>query len=73
MKTPKNEILWETYKDRAGMAQFIITSKKDRSVFFLYQRGSDGNPVKLGKSESPTKLVNEHNVKQIICKEKRNA
>lgn len=73
MKTPKNEILWETYKDRAGTVQFMITSKKDRSVFFLYQRGSDGNPVKLGKSGSPTELVNAHNVIQFICKEKRNA
>lgn len=50
MKTPKNEILWETITTDKN--SYIVTSTKDRSKYILYKVVND-NLEKLSTAKTP--------------------
>lgn len=54
MKIPSGEILWVQYMNN-GLVTHIITSKPDRSLYYLYQVSND-KLTKLGKAKEPTEL-----------------
>ena len=54
MKIPSGEILWVQYLNN-GLVTHILTSKPDRSLYYLYQVSKD-KLTKLGKAKEPTEL-----------------
>ncbi len=51
---PNDEIVWETYvKD--GNEKYIVTSKKTRDAYFIYEV-SEGGYNKVGKAKTPPEL-----------------
>ena len=58
---PKNEQVWERLFARNGELLFIITSKRQRDFYFLYQL-IDDKFVKLGKASSPRELKDKFDV-----------
>lgn len=64
MKIPKNEIEWESiYGADSSLPYnkllYVITSKQDRSVYYLYQN-VDGDFKKLGKASDPLSLKKKY-------------
>ena len=57
---PRNEMPWIRYC-AAGETRYILTSKEDRSAYFLYEI-ADGKPVRLGKAKEPPELVEKYGV-----------
>lgn len=55
VRCPKDEIIWVSYLDNKGNIEYIITSKKVRDFYFLYQV-EDKKLNKLGKSKNPIEL-----------------
>lgn len=55
MQTPKNEIIWVQYADASGNTTHILTSKSDRSCYYLYVIEKDVLK-KLGKAKQPPDL-----------------
>lgn len=52
----KNELRWVGIFDKKGNRQYTITSNKDRSLYYIYDK--DNN--KLGKSKSPVELERKY-------------
>lgn len=61
----KNEIPWLRYYDRAGNYRFLLTSSRNRELYFLYEV-SDGDFTKLGKDRSPKKLEEKFHVDDVL-------
>lgn len=59
MGIPKTERRWETIRGDDGKIAYMVTSKQDRSVYFLYQN-IDGELKKLGKSDNPLTLKQKY-------------
>lgn len=55
LKIPKGEVLWTRYGDGERITH-IITSKADRSLYFLYAVLPDKALKKLGKAKTPVEL-----------------
>lgn len=52
---PKDETVWETYLDATMLERYIVTSKKTRDYYFLYEvSGAEYN--KIGKARTPVEL-----------------
>lgn len=62
LKYPKGETVWVTYHNTSEEIKFIITSKPARDAYFLYEL-IDNEFKKLGKAQTPTKLVETYDVK----------
>jgi hypothetical protein len=62
IKYPKGETVWVGYYTTKQEVRFIMTSKEDRSVYFLYEF-TDGQFKKLGKSKSPVELEEKFDVR----------
>ena len=52
----KNEIRWVSVYDIDKALKYIITSNKDRSLYYIY----DANFNKLGSAKNPTLLENKY-------------
>ena len=59
MKIPKGEVLWTQYSD-GERTTHIITSKADRSIYFLYAVSPDKALKKLGKAKTPVELEEKY-------------
>lgn len=59
MKIPKTETKWESIYGADGDLLYVVTSKHDRSVYFLYQN-EDGDFKKLGKASDPLSLKRKY-------------
>lgn len=59
MKIPKTETKWESIYGTGGDLLYVVTSKQDRSVYFLYQN-EDGDFKKLGKASDPLSLKKKY-------------
>lgn len=55
---PNDEIVWETYR-RDGKDRYIVTSKKIRDYYFLYEVSPAGYN-KLGKAKTPPELYEKY-------------
>ena len=51
-KTPKNQILWMTYKVD-GVPKYLVTSNKVRNKYNLYRVNKDGSLDKVKSSATP--------------------
>lgn len=60
-KYPKGEIVWESYYNTSQELKFIITSKKVRDCYFIYEF-INGEFKKLGKARTPPELVEKYDV-----------
>ena len=56
IKYPKNETVWVSYRNIDGTVVAILTSKRPRDYYYLYEVLDDGSVNKLGKSRSPIEL-----------------
>lgn len=50
----RQETLWEIRSEK-GHVRFLVTSKPDRSVYYLYEV-KDGKPVRVNKAKHPNEL-----------------
>ena len=55
LKIPKNEIIWTSYYDAAGILKYITTSKTTRDTYYLYEVKND-NCTKVCQSQNPASL-----------------
>lgn len=62
IKYPTNETLWVSYNDSGGDLKYIITSKKSRDYYFLYEL-SDDVFKKIGKAKNPIELERKYKFK----------
>lgn len=59
MKIPKGEVLWTRYGDGERITH-IITSKADRTMYFLYAVGADKSLKRVGKAKFPVELEEKY-------------
>lgn len=58
-RVPKGEIGWTGYYTKDHVLKYILTSKNDRSVYFLYE--VEGAECKrLGRGRSPAELEEKY-------------
>lgn len=63
IKYPKNEELAQTFRDVGGNIRYIITYKKIKDGYILYQLNC-GKFEKVGKCRSPNELDRKFKFKQ---------
>ena len=56
MAIGKNEQTWVRWLNSDGSLRYIITSNKDRSLYYLY----DANLQKIGKANNPAELEKKY-------------
>jgi len=56
---PKNEIIWVGYYDKDKNLRYIVSSKHNRELYFIYEY-VDGKFVKLDKGKDPKKLADKY-------------
>ena len=56
LKIPKGEVLWTRYSVDGERITHIITSKADRTMYFLYAVSPENALKKLGKAKTPVEL-----------------
>ncbi len=49
---PKDEIVWERYYNEEGDLRYVVTSKKSRDYYFLYEWNGE-KLKKLSRSKTP--------------------
>lgn len=59
MKIPKTETKWESIYGSDGDLLYVVTSKQDRSVYYLY-KNEDVDFKKLGKASDPLSLKKKY-------------
>ena len=52
----KDETRWVSYYDTDGNLQYVVTSNKDRTVYYIY----DESYNKLGRGKSPLELQKKY-------------
>ena len=63
IKYPKNERLLHSFTDIHGNLRYIITDKKIKDGYYLYELKGDSF-VKLGKGKTPIELEKKYKFKQ---------
>ena len=61
IKIPIGEMVWVGYNDREGHLIYILTSKKDRTWYYLYEY-EEGEWKRTGKEKDPDTLVRKYKV-----------
>ena len=59
MKIPKGEVLWTRYGEGKRITH-IITSKADRTMYFLYAVEADNSLKRVGKAKFPVELEEKY-------------
>lgn len=60
-KYPRGENVWTSYYTSSDELMFILTSKPQQDVYYLYEL-KDGEFQKLGRSKSPLELEEKFDV-----------
>lgn len=58
---PSDEIEWTSYS-KGDKVFYIITSKKQRDMYFLYKADENGEFERIGKAKEPPELEEKYNV-----------
>lgn len=56
IKVPKNQILWESTRDKNGNLKSFVTSDEGRTKYYLYVIDANGKAIKTETARSPKEL-----------------
>ena len=59
---PKNEQMWWLYRNKSGTPIFLMTSKKNRDYYYLYEVLPGDELKKLGRAKTPPELEEKFDV-----------
>lgn len=66
-KTPKGEFAWITYYNSKKELKFILTSKADRNMYYIYEL-INGEFQKIGKDKDPIELEEKLKIHERMSK-----